>query len=334
MAWSVSLRSTGATKPRFVSVFLYIPPMGAFDDLAAQFDPVDKKRKGDQFELVCMWFLENDLIYKPLLRRVWLRNEWPGRANDIDAGIDLVAEDYDGKLWAIQAKAYDEKYSISKHDIDKFVAESSRKTYGHRLLIGTTDKRHHIATKLMDDLDIPFIGLTQLRQTDDYLNWPATLASLRPAKPLKAKKPWDYQQAAIKDVVNGFKTADRGQLIMACGTGKTLTAWFIREKLAAERTLVLVPSLSLLKQTMTEWRTANPKIPFAALPVCSDETAGSLGEDAAVSHTSDVGVPVTTNPEVIADFLRRRSGPRVVFSTYQSSPQIAAAFALGRLPAF
>ena len=308
--------------------------MGAFDDLAAQFDPVDKNRKGKQFELVCQWFLENDPTYQPLLRRVWLRNEWPGRANDIDAGIDLVAEDHDGKLWAIQAKAYDPANSISKHDIDKFVAESSRKTFTHRLLIGTTDKRHHIATRLMDDLGIPFIGLTQLREADDHLDWPATPAALRPAKPLKPKKPWDYQKAAIKDVVKGFTSADRGQLIMACGTGKTLTAWFITDKIAADRTLVLVPSLSLLKQTMREWQIANPKKPFAALPVCSDETVGSLGEDAAVSHTSDLGVPVTTDPQVIAEFLRKRSGPRVVFSTYQSSPQIAAAFALGRVPAF
>jgi Type III restriction enzyme, res subunit len=39
-------------------------------------------------------------------------------------------------------------------------------------------------------------------------------------------------------------------MIMACGTGKTLTALFIKEKLAAQRTLVLVPSLSLLAQTL------------------------------------------------------------------------------------
>ena len=53
--------------------------------------------------------------------------------------------------------------------------------------------------------------------------------------------------------MKGFEKADRGRLIMACGTGKTLTALFIREKLAAERTLVLVPSLSLLAQTLREW---------------------------------------------------------------------------------
>lgn len=283
--------------------------------------------------MVCKWFLENDFTSKPLLKRVWRWNDWPGRKHG-DAGIDLVAEDHDGKLWAIQAKAYDSAYSISKKDVDRFVAESSRKIFTHRLLIGTTDKRNSRATKLMDELGIPFIGLTQLRDTDDYLDWPATPQALRPSKPVKPKKPHDYQRAAIREVVKGFGTADRGQLIMAWGTGKTLTAWFIHEKLASKRTLVLVPSLSLLKQTMREWQTANPKLSFAALPVCSDESVGDLGEDAAVSHTSDLGVPATTDPQVIAEFLRKRSGPRVLFSTDQSSPQIAKAFTPGRVPAF
>jgi len=117
----------------------------------------------------------------------------------------------------------------------------------------------------------------------------------------------------------------------ACGTGKTLAALFITEKLAAERTLVLVPSLSLLAQTLREW-TANTRLGFDFLPVCSDETVAD--PDAVVSNTSDLGFPFTTDPGEIARFLRRRSGPRVLFSTYQSSPQIAEAFRQGRVPAF
>ena len=132
-------------------------------------------------------------------------------------------------------------------------------------------------------------------------------------------------------VVKGFDSHDRGQMIMACGTGKTLAALFITEKLAAERTLVLVPSLSLLAQTLREW-TANTTVGFDFLPVCSDETVAE--PDAIVSNTSDLGFPVTTDPEEIAAFLRRRSGRRVIFATYQSSPQIAGAFRLGRVPAF
>ena len=132
-------------------------------------------------------------------------------------------------------------------------------------------------------------------------------------------------------VVKGFDSHDRGQMIMACGTGKTLAALFINERLAAQRTLVLVPSLSLLAQTLREW-TANTTTGFDFLPVCSDETVAE--PDAVVSNTSDLGFPVTTDPEEIARFLRRRSGQRVVFATYQSSPQIAKAFRLARVPAF
>ncbi len=66
--------------------------------------------------------------------------------------------------------------------------------------------------------------------------------------------------------------------------------------------------------------------------MCSDETVAE--PDAVVANTSDLGFPVTTDPEEIAAFLRRRSGPRVVFATYQSSPQIAKAFRPGRVPAF
>ena len=155
------------------------------------------------------------------------------------------------------------------------------------------------------------------------VDWAASPSDLR-APQLSPRRPegrWAYQGEAMNAVVEGFDQSDRGQLIMACGTGKTLTALFIAERLAAARTLVLVPSLSLLKQTLREW-TANAKVRFDYLPVCSDETV-ALDPDAIVSNTSDLGFPVTTDAEAIATFLRRRSGPRVVFATYQSSPEIA-----------
>jgi predicted helicase len=98
---------------------------------------------------------------------------------------------------------------------------------------------------------------------------------------------------------------------MACGTGKTLAALWISEAVASQRTLVLLPSLSLLAQTLREW-VANATREFEFLPVCSDETV--TGTDSPVSKTADLGFPVTTEPDEIASFLRKR-GPRVIFST-------------------
>lgn len=304
--------------------------VGSFDALFDSLD-ADPRVRGRQFEEICKWYLENSPDYHDLVAKVWPWREWE-HAWGIDAGIDLVVEDVDGRLWAVQAKAYHPAYAVTKKDVDKFLSESSRKQFSYRLLIATTDKLHHVARKTINaqEKHVGFIGRADLLTA--AVDWPKSPAVLRPAKPRKPARPHDYQREAIRDVVKGFKTAERGQLIMACGTGKTLTSLFIKEKLAAERTLVLLPSLSLLKQTMSEWR-ANAKTPFRALPVCSDESVNNA-QDAPVAHTSELGLPdVTTDPAAIAEFLRR-PGPRVLFSTYQSSPQVAASFKLGGVPEF
>lgn len=307
--------------------------VATFSDLFARLDP-DPRVRGKQFEHVCKWFLTNDPLYKHRLRHVWLWKEWPDRPSDTEAGIDLVAEDADGHLWAVQAKAYGEDKPIPKAELNKFLSESNTKQFTQRLLISTTTGGlHQLAQRAVDAQEKPVtaLDLTDLREADAYLDWPESPDKLRPSRPPKPAKPHDYQRDAIRDVVKGFKVSDRGQLIMACGTGKTLTSLFIKEKLGAERVLVLVPSLSLLKQTLRVWM-VNRRADFDILPVCSDDTV-SRDEDAIVAHTSDLGVPAKTDPEDIARFLRRR-GPRVIFCTYHSSPQVAAAFAGGRIPTF
>jgi superfamily II DNA or RNA helicase len=301
--------------------------------LLVQLDPADRARKGDQFELICKWFLTNDPTYKSLFRRVWLWEEWPGRW-PVESGIDLVAEDRSKQLWAIQAKADNAARQVTHHGVSHFVAESGRAIFSNRMLIATTDRIHHIGERTMKEIEKPpiIVRLSDLEAAE--VDWPASLSDLRPAPPPEPKRPWPYQRQAVNEVVKGFDEAERGQMVMACGTGKTLAALFIKEKLAADRTLVLVPSLSLLKQTLREWM-ANKSIDFDFRAVCSDETVAHADRyDAALSHTSDLGVPVITDPQEIATFLRQRSGPRVVFATYQSSPKIAEAFRLGRVPAF
>ena len=128
--------------------------------------------------------------------------------------------------------------------------------------------------------------------------------------------------SAVLDACTKFSGHDRGQLIMACGTGKTFVALWIAERLKSQRTLVIVPSLLLLAKTLRDW-TTHASHDFHYLPVCSDETV--RGEDHLVSNTAELGFPVTTSPDEVASFLRRK-GPSVVFSTYQSSSVIADAF--------
>lgn len=303
--------------------------MGDFTALLDSLSPDDHVR-GKQFERICKWYLENDPYYRDTVRKVWLWDDWEHKWG-ADAGIDLIVEDRDGLLWAVQSKAYAAANAVTKKDVDKFLSESSRKWFHYRLLIATTDRLHPIAQRTIDDQEkkVGFVGLADLLTAE--VSWPTTPDRLLPHTSVEPAEPHDYQEQAIAAVVDGFQTADRGQLIMACGTGKTLTSLFIAERLDTQRILVLLPSLSLLKQTLAVWR-AHSVRRFEALPVCSDETVSN--DDASIAHVSELCLPVKTDPAAIAEFLRRPSGPRVVFSTYQSSPQIAKAFELGDLPQF
>ena len=119
---------------------------------------------------------------------------------------------------------------------------------------------------------------------------------------------------------------------MACGTGKTLVSLWVKERLAAKRTLVLVPSLGLLSQIVNDWTSASRES-FEVLCVCSDQTAGRQEEDETIISVSDLSFPVTSDPSAIATFLNG-SGCRVVFSTYQSSPLIADALSDASIPDF
>jgi predicted helicase len=94
--------------------------------------------RGKTFEHYCKWFLENDPRYKVQLKKIYLWKDWPGNWGR-DKGIDLVAENHQGEIWAIQAKAYAENHYISKADVDTFLSESSRKDIQFRLLIAMTN---------------------------------------------------------------------------------------------------------------------------------------------------------------------------------------------------
>ncbi len=298
----------------------------AFADLIQQLDARPGVR-GRQFESLCRWYLRNAPEYRRRFKEVWLWKDWP-EAWAPDAGIDLVAEEHDGALWAIQAKAYGDTYAIKKADVDSFLSESSRPEFSYRLLIATTDRLGATARRTLDGQRVPVGYLLRSQLELAQVDWPPSLDSLRPRRP-KPKKPFPHVQEAIRATVKGLDGTERGQVVMACGTGKTLVGLWSSERLQSMRTLVLLPSLSLLAQTLREW-TANATQPFDYLAVCSDETV--VGEDEFVASTAELGVPVTTDPSVISAFLRRR-GRRVVFSTYQSSPQIAAA-QRGRIPKF
>jgi predicted helicase len=262
---------------------------GQFSDFYNSLDTNALKR-GRQFERFVKWFLQTDPEWSTQVEQVWLWDEWPGRWG-ADCGIDLVFQHKNGDHWAVQAKCYSPDYYITKPDVDTFLAESLRKEIiAHRLLIATTDHIGANPRKACDDHGVIRFLLSDFDKS--ALDYPADFASLPQAKRKPRPKPRDHQNEAKTAVVQGLQTADRGQLIMACGTGKTYVTLWIKEHLDAQRTLVLVPSLGLLSQLLREWTFA-ATTPFEVLCVCSDQTVGTKGNDEAIHSVADLAFPVT-----------------------------------------
>ena len=149
-------------------------------------------------------------------------------------------------------------------------------------------------------------------------------------KPISIPKPEprDYQIEALKSIRETLETNDRATAVMACGTGKTLLALWVTESIKPKTVLVLVPSITLVQQTLEEWSRNNSwGNKFTYICVCSDSrVADGIQEDSIQLKASDVDFPVDTNPYIVRKFLERKTDQiKVVFSTYQSSDVVIEA---------
>jgi predicted helicase len=303
---------------------------GSFAALYSSLDSRPEER-GKQFERVVRWFLTHDLAWATQVEKVWLWNEWPERWG-VDCGIDLIFRHKNGEVWAVQAKCYSPDYTVTKHDVDRFLSESNRSLIHRRLLIATTDRIGANAVRVCEAQEKPVVFFRLSDFNNSLLDYPSDLAHLHHSLRRPPPVPRDHQTEAIAAVAGGLRTADRGQLIMACGTGKTYVTLWVKEALNAQRTLVLVPSLSLLSQLLREWTHA-ASVPFDLLCVCSDDSVGSKSGDDAVHSVMDLAFRVTSNAAEVRQFLQG-GGNRVVLSTYQSSLVVAGAQSEPDVPAF
>ena len=304
---------------------------------------------GDRFErLICAYF-KLDPLYTERFSNVWMWNEFPKKGDVGDVGIDIVAEERaTGEYCAIQCKFYLPEHTISKEDIDSFFTASGKKLFTSCIIVSTTDKwgknaEHALAhqSKPISRLRVQDLDASPIDWSKFNLKRPQDLG-------LRArKKPRDHQKAATHDVCEGLEDLDRGKLIMACGTGKTFTSLVIAERMCPQgHVLFLVPSLSLLSQSLREW-TAESTNPINSFAVCSDAQIGKRKEsgddDTGDILTYDLAFPATTSAKEIARQYRaiqatsakKKTGAQmtVVFSTYQSIKAVSEAQKAG-LPDF
>ncbi len=288
--------------------------------------------QGSMFEEAVLYYLKNAPLYENLFSDVWLWADAPTKDSQ-DIGIDLVALDaFDNTYWAIQCKCYQEDSTLNYKDLSTFFAKAgSDKRYQHYMIVDTAYSWDKNLKEVAQGYETVRISATDLRESE--FDWHTHFSGDDTYK-REIYEAREHQQAAIKAALAGFKQHDRGKLIMACGTGKTLTALRLVEEVCPTGVvLFLAPSISLVAQTLRSWA-AQSKKPMRPFVVCSDVKASKL--DLWETSVADIPYPSTTAPTRLAQRVAdcAKTGElTVIFSTYQSIQVVIDAQALG-VPSF
>jgi len=287
-----------------------------------------KGERGNAFEVFAEAYLATVAVEKA-------KHVWPGAnvphslrkrlALTIgDNGVDGIFEAQLGEYHAYQAKFRTGRPSLTWDELSTFIGLADR--VEQRVLFTNCDRFADVVKQRTGFYAITGNDLDKL-EPQDFAVIRAWLEGTRIER--QAKTPLPHQAQAIDNLLPALREHDRATALMACGTGKTLVALWIAERMRVQNILVLVPSLALLRQTLHEWARETSWQSFAHLCICSDPTVKPDSDELVVRPT-DLDFPVSTNSAQVRAFLGANyDGVKLVFSTYQSARVVAAGMKRG-----
>ncbi|MDC1198439.1 DEAD/DEAH box helicase family protein [Flavobacteriaceae bacterium] len=309
----------------------FFKSISSWDDFVSSLLPLSKKEKGDAFELLTKYFFLLHPVYS-FYDNVWMLSEVPQKELEYlglpshDLGIDLIAKT-GNEYHAIQCKYHSDKNkSVTFKEVSTFttlVESNSKISQGYICSSAlSTSKNLDKVNKggLIKLLADTWGGLDEefFKNLNQKLNGRKTK--------LTPYTPREHQKKALVDATQHFVTnkQTRGKLIFPCGAGKSLTGYWIIRELNPKSTIIAVPSLSLVKQTLEvylrEMAANGTKVKW--LCICSDEGIGR--NDDVAFFTDNLGVPCQTDPTYIENWLKdNKEENKVIFTTYQSGRIIA-----------
>ena len=284
------------------------------------------KAKGDSFEKLALAYFRTDPKFQNI-KNVWHQRDIPYDVRSHlglptnDIGIDILLESVDGEYYPVQCKFHS--------DPNRAVGWKEASTFIGILNSNENFKAGYLSSNAFEvssNYDKAISGKPIVRLLGSIWDTVDPDPTAKTRETLVPLKPRPHQEKAINDAIEYFVKEEnsRGKLIFPCGAGKSLTGFWITQKLDAKSILVAVPSLALVKQTLEVYlrEIAATQKNARWLCVCSDKEIGSADE--VKIHTSDLGVPCTTDPNEIRNWLQRPGEQQqIVFTTYQSGRLVA-----------
>ncbi|MBR6612142.1 MAG: DEAD/DEAH box helicase family protein, partial [Campylobacter sp.] len=300
-----------------------------FKDLLAKFraESKDERTKGTKFELFCVKFLREYELYKKEFEKVDMWDNWG--FGESDSGIDIVAKTHNGEYVAIQCKCYDENTKLDLKQLSTFFITKDRFfnlqgqpiKFTQYMLIDTADDITTKVTKFINDTDISFTRLDYNSIAQANINW-AIFDEKGEIEFYDKKQLRNHQKEAIEAIKKEFEINDRTKLIMACGTGKSLTGIRLFDNMIdnGQIGVFFAPSIALVAQTLKESFEQSEKS-FRAFVVCSDKKVGSQDSNDEDMKAYELPIPPTTNENNLAKYIKQdldKNERVIIFSTYQS----------------
>ncbi len=303
----------------------------SFDELETRITALpDERARGDAFEVFAEAYLATQ-------RRHDLPQVWPLAAvpTDVlrklalplnDYGVDGVAQTALGGFDVYQVKFRSGRPPLTWRELSTFMGLADSAGIHSRVLFTNCDDLPAVMNERKGFFCIRGSDLDRLEESD----FRAIESWLAQAQvPTARKQPRPHQHEALDVLLPALREHDRVTAIMACGTGKTLVALWVTERLEAKRVLVLLPSLALVRQTLHEWLHETSLPSLAYLCVCSDPTV-KQDLDAIATPQSELDFPVTTDRQSVREFLDVPfAGAKIIFSTYQSARVVGEALRKG-----
>ena len=305
-----------------------------FQDIYEIYKNLSNKQKGDIFEIITYFIFKLHPNYKNITKNIYLFSDIPDyllkklNIPDKDKGIDLVWETIDNEFYAIQCKFRTNlEITVPWKDLSTFVGLTHgvgkffkgiyvTNTYGLNDEIINSHKTISIYGDFFTSLPENFFDLIKSTLNNTKLIY-------------NTFTPRDYQTEIIDKCEEYYKENDRGYIVSACGSGKSLTSYWIDKRLKNKISLVLVPSLHLLSQFYSDW----VKQSISDETEISDEiyylligSESDFGDSEVVINGKNYnikdqnGLITTTDIKYIKERLEKYSNQKIVIiSTYQSS---------------
>ena len=287
------------------------------------------KTKGDVFELFTCLYLASDPIFSSKLESIWHHSNVPYpivEKLDLqlpEIGIDLITKSKDGDIWAFQCKYHsDISKNVSYEEVSTFFSITNRpQTFNnitHRIICSST---YEVSKKIRNAEKnklgyLTFCEFSQLGK-EEFYGFHSLLKNEKIS--LESYEPRNHQINAIEKSIRYFSTESRGKLVHPCGAGKSLTGYWIFRHLSVNNTLIIVPSLQLVRQTLKAWarELLCDGVEIDWIAICSDDDVRNVDDPA--MNISDIGIEVNTDIEVISKFLTKKTNnKKIVITTYQS----------------